>query len=331
MKPSNWSGTKKTGLLIIAVILLIGAGIQFANPEIEHPSVTGRLTAPKEVTEIFKRACYNCHSNETQLKWYDKIAPVSWIINHDVKEARSRFNFSEWNKLTTKEQQTILWKTVNAVIAGKMPIPVYVAVHPEARISSTEIANLKKYLNALPNNKPADAGAAAANAKAANDERQNCRRTNAVPDTTPMALNGVKYVSGYTNWKVISSTNRFDNYTIRVVYGNAIAVKAIEENQINPFPNGASIVKVVWNKIEEKDGTVRPGTFNCVQIMTRDDKKYPKTGGWGFAIFNGLKLIPTGKTALFENDCYNCHKLQAADNGYLFNIPLKNIDLSHEK
>lgn len=65
--------------------------------------------------------------------------------------------------------------------------------------------------------------------------------------------------------------------------------------------------------------------------MTKDDEKYGKTGGWGFAIFNGLKLIPTGTTPLFENDCFNCHKQQASDNGYVFNIPLKNSELPNEK
>jgi len=43
---------------------------------------------------------------------------------------------------------------------------------------------------------------------------------------------------------------------MRIVYGNAITVKTIMEGKIHPIPNSASIAKVVWNKIEDKDGNV---------------------------------------------------------------------------
>jgi hypothetical protein len=322
MKSWKLFGIGKTGLIITG-ILLIGVAIQFYTPEIKNPLVTGRPNAPKEVMQIYERACYPCHSNETQLSWYDKIAPVSWIVSADVNEARSRFNFSQWDKLSEKEKQTILWETVNAVITGKMPLKSYTALHSSGNITAAEREVLKNYVNSLSNNRPASERAAAGNVRAAAEELVRYRQKKEQRDTIPVALNGVKYIEGYRNWQVISTTSRFDNYTMRIVYGNDIAVKAIRENRIKPFPDGATIIKVVWNKIEDKDGMVRPGTFNAVQIMIKDDKKYSKTGGWGFAIFNGQKLIPTGKTALFETTCFNCHKMGASDNGYVFNIPLK--------
>jgi hypothetical protein len=332
MKLSKWSRTEKIGLLIV-VILVVVIPLQFETPEIKNPPVTGKFTAPKQVTQIYERACYDCHSNETKLRWYDKIAPASWKVAADVHEARSRFNFSEWNKLSPADQQVMLWKTVNAMIAGKMPLPSYVMVHPETKISKADIETLKKFVNSFPNNKPVNIATALASAYAADDELKNyrCKNTANTSTSLPVALNGVRYIAGYRKWQVISSTNRFDNYTMRVVYGNDITVKAIKENDIHPFPNGAAIAKVVWNKIEDKDGNVWPGTFNAVQVMIKDDKKYPKTGGWGFAIFSGLKLAPVGQTALFENDCINCHKMQASENDGVFNIPLKNSELDKTK
>jgi hypothetical protein len=326
MKTKNWSGIQKIGA-IAGVALVIFLPLQFITPQIKNPPVAGKPATPKDVTRIFERACYDCHSNETQLKWFDKIVPASWEVSNDVEEARSRFNFSEWDKLSKADQQVILWKAVNAVITGKMPLPSYVALHPETNVTSADIETLKKYINSLPNNKPDNDSAAQVSANAADNERQHYHGESEATKTIPVALNGVRYVTGYQNWQVISTTNRFDNNTMRIVYGNDITVKAIKENNINPFPNGATIVKVVWNKIEDKDDLIRAGAFNAVQIMIKDEKKYPRTGGWGFAIFNGLKLVPTGKTALFENDCFNCHKLQASDNGYVFNIPLKDREL----
>jgi len=320
---------KEKASVFFAVLALSGFGIQFTNPELKNPPVTGRLAAPKEVVQIYERACYDCHSNETQLAWYDKIAPISWKVFADVREARSRFNFSEWNKLTVKEQQSLLWETVNAVLSKKMPLPSYLSAHPQAHISDAELEVIKKYVNSLQNNKPADSYPKATSNREAHFELTN-QLTRRYSDSTPVALNGVKYVAGYRNWQVISSTNRFDNYTIRIVYGNEIAVKAIRENKINPFPDGATIVKIVWNKIVDKDGNVRTGTFSAEQVMTRDDQRYPKTGGWGFAIFNGQRLLPAGKTPMFDAQCFNCHKLLASDNGYVFNIPLKNSDLERK-
>lgn len=307
--------------LVIGIVLLTGVVIQFTSPAIVNPPVTGELTAPQAVTQIFERACYDCHSNKTQLKWYDKIAPISWQVSKDVHQARSRFNFSEWDKLTAMERQTILWQTVNAISAGKMPLKSYAAVHPGAKVSAAEIETLKSYVNSLPNNKMNDV-------KGAEEEWKHYRRNNNLPDTIPVALNGVKYITDYKKWQVISTTNRFDNYTIRVVYGNDITVKAIKENNIHPFPNGAAIAKVVWNKLEDADGNIRPGTFNAVQIMTKDDDRYKETGGWGFAIFSGLQLKPFGKTITYQNTCFNCHKQLASENGYVFNVPLKNSELN---
>ena len=66
-------------------------------------------------------------------------------------------------------------------------------------------------------------------------------------------------------------------------------------------------------------------------MVIKDDKKHPKTGGWGFAIFSGLKLVPAGQTALFENDCINCHTMQAGENDGVFNLPLKNSEPDNPK
>jgi hypothetical protein len=212
--------------------------------------------------------------------------------------------------------------------SGNMPLKDYKAIHKEAMISKEDIELMKYYVNALSNNRPFNDSFRAVSIRAAEAElKQFQNNTNTCPDKIPVALNGVKYITGYRKWQVISTTNRFDNNSIRIVYGNEVAVTAIRRNKVNSFPNGAEIVKVVWNKIEDKDGNISTGTLGSVQIMTKDTKRFSKTGGWGFGFFNGLKLTPKGNNASFETTCFNCHKQFTSDNGYLFNIPLKNSDL----
>jgi hypothetical protein len=313
--------SKKMAVLIAITLLLI-VSLQFTSPTITNPPVTSDFAGPDSITTIFRRACYDCHSNETRLEWYDNIAPVSWMVAADVQEARKRFNFSHWDSLSSAEQVGKLWYMVNMIDQGKMPLPGYVSVHPSAKVSETEIATLKNYVVALSSQKTSSAHKPAANASVMVKVSTNTSHK------TPVSPNDISYFGDYKTWKVIAATNRFDNGTMRIIYGNDIAVKAIQQNTIDPWPNGTKIAKVVWNKQpEDEEGNITAGEFNNVQFMIRDDKKFKHTEGWGFARFSTPQLISYGKSAAFEMECINCHRLASA-NGFVFDIPTKkNLDV----
>ena len=63
--------------------------------------------------ELAVRACFDCHSNQAQYPWYSHVAPMSWLVHHDIHEARLKMNFSEWD-LPQREQ----WTTSGAAVAG---------------------------------------------------------------------------------------------------------------------------------------------------------------------------------------------------------------------
>lgn len=310
----NLSETRKIKrfFIYISAILFVAISLQFTSPVIPNPPVTGEFAAPDSVTRILKRACYDCHSSETNLAWYDKIAPISWKVSDDVIAARSAFNFSQWNSMTPAEQSVKLWYIVNMVDQGKMPLASYTAIHTSAKISQADIRVLKNYVVAITGQQTLKSSVT--NLVSAK-----------VPENLAAALkaspNGITYSAAYKNWKVISSTNRFDNGTTRVIYGNDITVKAIQQNHINPWPEGAEIAKVVWAKQpEDKDGNIKTGKFSNVQFMIKDSKKFKDTEGWGFARFSTEKLLPYGKTAAFGVECINCHRL-AAESGFVFDMP----------
>ena len=75
----------KIALIIIIVILVV---IQFIPVDNANPPVTAKLDAPLDVTSVFKKSCYDCHSNETVWPWYSNIAPMSFLIAQDVNEGR---------------------------------------------------------------------------------------------------------------------------------------------------------------------------------------------------------------------------------------------------
>ena len=78
----------------IGALLVVFIALQFVRPGLTNPPVTAELNAPPEVKAILKNSCYNCHSNETKLPWFDQVAPAYWLLASDVKEARKHLDFS---------------------------------------------------------------------------------------------------------------------------------------------------------------------------------------------------------------------------------------------
>ncbi len=89
---------------------------------------------------IARSACYDCHSNESVWPWYSKIAPSSWLLKWDVDRGRQAMNFSTSHRIEADEIQEVL-------ADGEMPPPQYLLLHPEARLSQTDINTL---VNGLP-------------------------------------------------------------------------------------------------------------------------------------------------------------------------------------
>ena len=83
-------------LLMILVVALIVA--QFVPVDLTNPPTDDgmRITAPEPVMDILQRACFDCHSHETVWPWYARVAPMSWLVEHDVLEGRDHMNLSEW-------------------------------------------------------------------------------------------------------------------------------------------------------------------------------------------------------------------------------------------
>lgn len=300
------------------VVLSLGL-LQLYNTPLEVKPVTGHIQVPDQVISILQRSCYNCHSNETDLSWFDKIAPVSWAVNKDVHRAREVMNFSEWDKISPEAHIGKMWAILNMTKAGKMPLPKYTLVHPEAKLSEIDVQTIQDYVVSITPDRRRYKGDA--------PENQTTNLANVSSNSTNKRIahspNGINYSDDFKKWKVISMTTLYDN-SMRIVYGNDIAVKAIKEENFHPWPDGATVVKAVWQQVENEYGEVRPGNFQNTQFMVKDSEKFKDTEGWGFAKFSTNELIPTGKTAFFAaQSCIGCHRQLAEETGFLFNVPLK--------
>lgn len=126
-------------LAAFLLIQLIPYGRAHTNPAvISEPQWQDASTK-----DLVTRACYDCHSNESVWPWYSNVAPVSWLIQHDVDEGRQRLNFSEWG---TREMEVD--EIIKVVREGEMPPLQFTIIHAEARLSDTEKAQLISGLTA---------------------------------------------------------------------------------------------------------------------------------------------------------------------------------------
>ena len=291
-------------LWVAAAVLLLLLGLQLVRPALENQPVTAEFEAPPEVKQILRNSCYNCHSNETRLAWFDRIVPAYWLVASDVRQARSRLNFSEIGAQPAAAQRGVLFEAVNQIQLGAMPLPSYLLAHPEAAVTRDQLTALRACLSAT-TPPPASAPATAA----------------AEPPRVRAALNGVEFIPDYKNWKTISATDRFDNGSIRAILGNDVAIEAISSHRINPWPDGATFAKVAWQQQPGEKGFIRTGAFVQVEFMIKDSKKYAATKGWGWGRWRGADLKPYGTSPAFTNECVGCHTPVRA-NDYVYTSPI---------
>ncbi|MDQ2931377.1 MAG: heme-binding domain-containing protein [Gemmatimonadota bacterium] len=130
------------------LIIVLGA-VQLVPVDRTNPPVETEIPATAQVRSVLRRACYDCHSNETVWPWYSRIAPVSWLVAHDVHDGREELNFSTWNRYTTEQQLKKLKKSGNEVAEGEMPPSIYFPLHPDARLSADDRALLRAWAQAV--------------------------------------------------------------------------------------------------------------------------------------------------------------------------------------
>ncbi len=136
------TGKLVTGILIGTFVLmsLIPYG-EKTNPPVDEKLT---LKAPKEVMDIFKRSCFDCHSNRTKWPWYSSVFPMSWSVRDHVKNGRMALNFDLWNSYT-QEKQKKLRQSIARKTGSTMPLADYLWIHIDAKLTKDEIKIIRDW------------------------------------------------------------------------------------------------------------------------------------------------------------------------------------------
>jgi cytochrome c len=94
--------------------------------------------APEDIRRVLEKKCGDCHSEKTHYPAYSRLAPVSWMIEHDIHEARGRLDLSRWQDYTDDARVDLLTRIASESRSGEMPLRQYLILHPDNRLTTQE-------------------------------------------------------------------------------------------------------------------------------------------------------------------------------------------------
>ena len=131
---------KIAGLGVILVLILL----QFFQPDLNSAPLDREMdmltlvSAPEHIAENIRKACYDCHSNQTAYPWYSRISPLSWYLDKHIKKGKEELNFSDYGQLDKADKIGALTDFYDALDAGTMPLQSYLLIHKDARLTQEE-------------------------------------------------------------------------------------------------------------------------------------------------------------------------------------------------
>ena len=141
--------------IILLILLVLFVGIQFVPTKRNQ---TGMIPitdfmkvydVPTEVSTILKTSCYDCHSNNTQYPWYNKVQPVAWFLESHIQDGKSELNFNEWKNYSNRRKKSKLKSISSQIRKDKMPLSSYTFIHGDAKLSESKKELIIKWIDNL--------------------------------------------------------------------------------------------------------------------------------------------------------------------------------------
>ena len=136
-------------------LIAVAVSIQFIRPARTNPvtdasrTLRAHLPLTPAAAEILDRSCRDCHTNDTRWPWYSNVAPVSWFVIDHVNHGRSHFNYSDWARYDETEARRLLKNSCDMARKDEMPLPSYLRLHNEARLSDADVAALCDWTDSI--------------------------------------------------------------------------------------------------------------------------------------------------------------------------------------
>jgi cytochrome c len=119
-------------------------------------SLLNHAQLPPGVRTILVEKCADCHSNQVHAPFYHRFAPVSWLMERDIVEARKAMNLSLWDAYTADQQQALAAKMAQETRSRQMPPVQYRMIHWNARVADADVRIFSVWAHGPQSMLPAD-------------------------------------------------------------------------------------------------------------------------------------------------------------------------------
>jgi len=137
----------------LVALLALAQAVPYGRDHSNPPVTAAPAWDSPQTERLFRTACGDCHSNLTRWPWYTNVAPVSWLVQRDVDEGRSKLNLSELGR-----GEVEIGEIDEAIRGGGMPPLQYRIIHRDAALSDQEKDALIRGLTASLAATPVPAG-----------------------------------------------------------------------------------------------------------------------------------------------------------------------------
>ncbi len=137
------------GSLLLARVHPFGDAGLFAGRPAQSPLMENS-SVPPEVRAVLAQKCADCHSVQTRAPLYGRFAPVSWLLERDIVAGRQHMDLSHWESYSSDQRQNLQAQIVQQTKTGKMPLPQYLLIHHQARITDADIKALRMWAGEAP-------------------------------------------------------------------------------------------------------------------------------------------------------------------------------------
>src|SRR3954469_15411506 len=127
---------------------------------------------------------------------------------------------------------------------------------------------------------------------------------------------------GYEDWGVVSSA-RTDE-VLKVIVANPTMIEAYKAGvpgDGHPFPDGSKIVKLQWKPKKSTEAPFDvdvPDVFTQAFVIEKDSTRFPKTGGWGYALFDYDARSDAFTADAAPSDCGHACHVAVKSKDYIF-------------
>ena len=144
---------------IVALVLLVCfVGIQFVPTELNQSDIVPKTdfllvnNPPENISTLLQESCYDCHSNNTDYPWYNKIQPTAWFLENHIADGKEELNFNEWDAYSNRRKNSKLKSIISQVEDDEMPLLSYTLIHKDAKLSKSEKTLIIDYMKKLKGN-----------------------------------------------------------------------------------------------------------------------------------------------------------------------------------